>query len=156
MKRYYYTDPIATAYMGRKFGMQFLGESGEKISFGVTDNSIDWWLTDELDQGIGYVGIRFYIAQNSLPILEPQDGDGVEFDRWQWDRERHEDLKDAPYQPHYALVKIDEKWKHIFSSGIGWDTVRPDEKFSLPLKIIQRNGIPFMWPEVEEASDATN
>ena len=50
-----------------------------------------------------------------------------------------------------TITRGTEEWINITSSGVCWDSVRRGELFSLPFKIIQRNGIPFMWPEHEEA-----
>lgn len=94
----------------------------------------------------------YYISPSCEYLLKPQNNDGVEFDRWYWDRQHRPYLKDPEYQPHYGLVRIKSHGKEIFSSGVTWDSVEPHEDFTLPVKIIQRNGQPFHWPEVEEVA----
>lgn len=89
------------------------------------------------------------LAEASLHLLEPQDGDGVEFDRWHWERQRDPDVRDVPTQSHFGKVRVAGAWKSVTSLGIGWDEVKPDEPFSLPVKIIQRKGIAFHWPDFE-------
>ena len=71
-----------------------------------------------------------------------------------WERQREPQDKDYPYRPHYGRVNpfgSGDKHLGISSSGMCWDDTSLDGKFTLPIKIIQRNSIPFMSPESEEA-----
>jgi hypothetical protein len=143
MTRYFYRDSLAAAWMAKHFGMRLRPDCYEERALPVGEDVTRF--THHAFRG------RYYTHVDSIHLLDPQDGDAVEFDRWHWERQRHDDLKDASPQPHFALVKIDGDWKHIFSAGIGWDRVRVGERFSLPFKIIQRRGIAFHWPESDTA-----
>lgn len=140
-QRFFHTDPLAAAWMAKHFGMRFKLWKWNDLSFQFLPTGRN----PDADSS------RLYIHPESLHLLEPQDGDAVVFDRWHWERQRFDDMKDAPFQPHYATIRIDGDRKHIFSAGIGWDTARVGERFSLPFKIIQREGIAFHWPEVDAA-----
>lgn len=151
MARYFYTDPLAAAWMARQHKIRFVDDTGSELIWCMTDNDFYWVVADEQPDGSNpcYAGVYFYVHPVSYWMLDAQDGDVVEFDRWHWDRQRHEDLKDVEPQPHYGLVKTDGEWTQIFSAGIGWDRVRKGDEFALPFKIIQRGGRPFFWPEQE-------
>lgn len=139
----FYDNPLSASWMADAHGMNFYtiepDGSHRRIEARYASNPLNFYRDQQ--------PIRAYVAEDSLWLLEARDGDAVEFDRWHWDRQRHEDLKDALPQPHFALVKIDGDWKHIFSSGIGWDRARLNEPFGLPFRIIQRNGLAFHSPE---------
>jgi hypothetical protein len=65
-KRYFYTDPLAAAWMAKHFGMRFTDEG--------------WLNTAEVDyQHTGVeripLDIKTYIHPDSLHLLEPQVGD---------------------------------------------------------------------------------
>lgn len=113
------------------------------------------WKIERPDYPINiyYSGERFYIHPDSVHLLEPQVGDAVEFDRWHWDRQRYPETKDYPYDAHYGVIKPfgrNDEGMSIVTAGHGWDTkFNNAEKFSIPFKIIQRNGLAFHWPEVE-------
>lgn len=64
-KRYYYTDPLAAAWMAKHHGVRFVLLDGSAVSEGMMGNQIrgDW------DYG------AFYIHPDSLHLLEPQAGD---------------------------------------------------------------------------------
>lgn len=158
MTRYFYTDPLAAAWMAKHFGMMF----GIKHNGTIHWNCIGWAdgpfspikeTADILCTISNHHDL--YVHPDSVHLLEPQVDDAVEFDRWYWERQRRQEAKDYPYQAHYAkVIKYgrDDKYLGISSAGIGWDnTVSENPKFSLPFKIIQRNGIPFMSPESEES-----
>src|SRR4051794_27664391 len=66
-RRYFYTDPLAAAWMAKHFGMIFL--AGEYECRHNSDLSCydSWPEPDDPD--------KFYIYPESLPLLEPQVGD---------------------------------------------------------------------------------
>lgn len=99
MIKYFYTTPLAAAWMANYFGMRFSPElDGYNSLINHLKNSVE----------------KFYIKSHSLELLKPQSGD-----LW------------IPYPD--AIV---EEYN-------GNAVYRND------YKIIQRNGIPFMWPENE-------
>jgi hypothetical protein len=167
MKRYFYSDPLAAAWMAMHHGMCF---ETERIGFRycdktkqlVRDENPDTWgiVRDVFDIEAGDYSFKpnpsskYYIHENSLPLLEPRIKDAVEFDRWFWDRQRFEETKDYPYQAHYGVVVPygrNDEGLSIITAGMGWDNISKGEKFTIPFKIIQRDGKPFFWPESEDA-----
>ncbi len=67
---------------------------------------------------------KFYIHPNSLHLLEPQVGDVIYFKTKKGDLILHE-----------TITGLEPNSKLLIEQGA---------------KIIQRNGIAFMWPEVEQ------
>lgn len=143
--RHYYTDPLAAAWMAKHFGMIYgvpypLTPSREATQTGI-EKIICRIDQDNYFNGHGYPKSEstilifkhernytedarppFYIHPDSLHLLEPQDGDLI----LTTDRGGTK-----------ALFFVDE---HTF------DFIKRCKTFN----IIQRNGIPFMWPESEE------
>lgn len=131
MTRYYYTDPLAAAWMAKQYGMQF--EPREK-----SWNKIEHWtsliaeLEDchsiEEDRARG----KYYIHPDSLPLLEPNIGDLVIFLNA---RTTHIVSDVCSFASGYKTISVQDKDNNFY----------PEE-----LKIIQRNNIAFIWPEREE------
>lgn len=121
-KRYFYTEPLAAAWMVKHFGMKFESCQNNGVS-------ADYWpLTiaghDESQ--------RYYIHPDSLPLLEPQVGD--------WGR--------GPYAGEVigvseSLITIHVPERHNGKSHF----CQPRSEF----KVTSRNGVAFMWPEGEVA-----
>ena len=149
--RYFYRDPLEAAYMAKHFGIKTEADVRIiNVQPGKSEMVTHHMVFDSPEMVLLYQYCNsFHIHSYSLHLLEPQDGDAVEFDRWHWDRQRHDELKDAQPEPHYAIVRIDTKWKRIISAGIGWDMVKLHEPFSLPFRIICRGSKAFHWPQCE-------
>lgn len=121
--KYYYTDPLAAAWMEKNFGMKIDAELPVQVRPTFLnysrDGGYDFLRTYKLE-----TGNNLYIHPDSVKLLEPQEGDeGVdksnsqcEFKNGQW------------------LIDVD--LDAVFYANE-------------PVKIDKRNGIPFMWPEVE-------
>ncbi len=107
--RYYYSDPLAAAWMAKHFGMRFKHDLFEQEECANTLTA----LLKSVGMGDISMHAKHYIVTESLHLLDPV-------------------LLD--------LIKDDD--------GIG---ILENDKFKPPksIKIIQRNGIPFHWPEVE-------
>lgn len=81
MKRYYYTDPLAAAWMAKHFGMRFSNEGlyDAKSAYACHINASGW------SGGGGPVDIicsdrgryKFYIHPDSLPLLQTKEGDQI-------------------------------------------------------------------------------
>jgi hypothetical protein len=74
-KRYFYTDPLAAAWMAKHFGMRhgFIDAAGEFNEFVVPiSGDDDKWRTQ---------GESIYVHSDSLHLLEPQVGDVFVSDR---------------------------------------------------------------------------
>lgn len=129
MTRYYYTDPLAAAWMAKHFGMQYATEHKE-------DRLYDW--PTEIRMPLE----RYVIHPDSLHLLEPMVGD--------------------LFVGHNGLMRADEtmypKQGGGWESGVCYRIVDYRNRY-LPeawgdeKKIIQRNGIPFMWPEKETENE---
>ena len=149
-ERLFYTDALAAAWMLRHHGMMFtVGKLSGDVIHARCENSA---------MVISHLAIfplfKAYIHPDSLPLLQPRVGDAVEFDRWFFERQRDPEYKDYPYQAHYGRVTPfgrNDRHLGITSAGVCWDDTSRDLKFTLPFKIIQRDGTPFMWPESEAA-----
>ena len=119
MKRYYYTDALAAAWMADKYGMIFLSDAGDKISWmGDTAVTTSMFGTFTCDGPL-------YIHPDSLHLLEPKDGD----------------LVDGVRVGH--VYETDGKTLNVDANGGDWEMAADC------VTILQRNGIPFMRPEVE-------
>lgn len=123
---YFYTDPLAAAWMSKHFRMRFRIKSAEEGTFQEAyieayANHIHW-------SPVGWMGCdqRFYIHPDSLYLLEPRLGD------------IGEPVLDSVFG-HFDAVRLSTA--HELA-----ETISPLPKFS---RIIQRNGVAFMWPERE-------
>lgn len=72
MKKYYYTDPLAAAWMAKHFGMKFVYEDEfqERNNIGILGEDNNFNTT------ISYRN-KYFIHPDSLPILEPRDEDFI-------------------------------------------------------------------------------
>lgn len=120
MTRYFYTDPFAAAWMAKHHGMRFL-------HYG-TNNECD--ILALFAAGVfRFQIIKLEIHPSSLPLLEPQKGD------------KGRDADDTPVVAHR-----DGEWS--FEYGAVEEAYGRDD-VDFPIKITQRNGLAFMWPESE-------
>jgi catechol 2,3-dioxygenase-like lactoylglutathione lyase family enzyme len=69
MTRWFYTDPLAAAYMSKHFGMRLTDRTNDEEAFPACDLCREPDLRSE----------RYYVHPDSLHLLEPCDGDVV---RW--------------------------------------------------------------------------
>jgi hypothetical protein len=135
--RYFYTDPLAAAWMAKHFGMRFVNvdvaydDSPEKLCA----------LLDDMGYGDG----KNQIHPDNLQLLMPQVGDVVEYE-WNAAPALHAIIDKS--QPH-AIT--DDEWAYeardVFTEAQLPILLEPTATRNL--RIIQRNGIPFMWPESE-------
>lgn len=126
--RYYYKDALAAAWMAKHFGMKFGLENCGKIEWnciGTLDSP--WTPLEDWKDIIDPISAheKLYIHPDSLHLLEPQDGDYAE-----------------------------NRAGNLCSLGGGAEIEVGEEREvrrrKNGYKIIQRNGVPFHWPEVEE------
>lgn len=125
MSRWYYTDPLAAAWMAKHFGMRFSGAFADGF-FEIEARksplcSMGEWFPKGDD--FEYYGL-YYIHPDSLHLLEPKEGDVVE------------------------VASNPSGYFSSYSSGM-FDNQPYSERDEF-FKIIQRNGLPFMWPEQEK------
>jgi hypothetical protein len=131
MKRYFYTDPLAAAWMAKHFGMRFTEPDGEEVSLKFPGEGVSYWQRSYDNGYENYCGERFYIHPDSLPLLLPRPGDiliraGIE---------EHVTMHNL-----FLFVHRAPDTEHLFKGFL--------QKGGM---IIQRNGLPFHWPQSEQA-----
>jgi hypothetical protein len=147
MTHYFYTDPLAAAWMAKHFGM-VLGH-GYKTDIAYSDTP------EECEEFIllDYTGIdtpftRWWVHPDSLHLLEPQIGDLIHV----W-REIHANGGMEGYDQTWGLVAEQrDQWSWTPEKVKGWlNTYYNDEVMKNVRKatIIQRNDTPFMWPQFD-------
>lgn len=129
-KRYFYSDPLAAAWMVKHHGMTlYIGHLPDDYD---AYSAVNWWhaIDDERfrREKFHQNDIRFYIHPDSLHLLEPQAGDILLVG-----------LSDE--EPEYLLVKENVVGSLYAVSGSERYYVASTNRF------IQRKGIPFIWPE---------
>jgi hypothetical protein len=122
--RYFYTDPLAAAWMSKHFGMKF----NEPYDFAVMIRMYDMSRGKKQD-------IKYYIHPDSLHLLEPMEGDYVTvFGAPRW-------VRYAMRTENKITVQYDvDGPEQIFSQS--------EVAKGIP-RIIQRSGKAFHWPESE-------
>jgi hypothetical protein len=140
--RYFYTDPLAVAWMNARHGFKFVTAEGELL-----------WLLAKHCTFYGYEGawvnphdsarlisraFPAYLHPDSLYLLEPQIGDLVEYG-----------LHNATYSGAMPTTTDRVRWTRQMTPSGMRDIVHPDARYILC--IIQRNGTAFMHPESEAA-----
>jgi len=117
--RYYYTDPLAAAWMAKHFEMK-LGWY----------NHGRWCKHSSIEDMVCHPLSMYYIHPESMPLLEPKDGDklygpcgGELFS-----------VESYPWPEVDQHISIDFAQTLIVESGF---------------RTIQRDGKPFFWPEIE-------
>lgn len=118
MKRFYYTDPLAAAWMAKHFGMRMSYRNGCEINRIIcnSEESQAWQ--------------KIYLHPDSEESLSIQPGDVfVE-------------------GGNVGIVPIDDN--NAQGEAYFCGTEIPASMGNELVYIIQRNGIPFMWPECED------
>ncbi|GEM_PF-4272045 len=117
--RYFYTDPLAAAWMAKHFGMKFKMQCAEA--------ELSCTLLSPLHNHDDGEGLLYYIQPESLHILEQQKDD--------------------------LCIGLDEPV--IYVQPISELTEEEKQQRKAPKttvfigEIIQRGGVAFMWPEIE-------
>jgi hypothetical protein len=125
-RRFFYTDPLAAAWMAKHFKMDFrIDDPDGKVFLETLLHGLREWR----DATAASMGYKFHIHPDSLPLLEPQLGDVVESQQ---------------VDGVYDVVVSDD----IYCGRGDRNTNLKDVKKHGD-KIVLRNGIPFMWPENE-------
>jgi hypothetical protein len=130
-RRFFYTDALAAAWQAKHFEMRFWNGGHEIHVLPLVDG-----------EGTG----RWYIHPDSLHLLEPKEGDLVKYgllshfgvigDRCEYD------VEDG------KLFRLSQTTEWDMGESFGFFASKRDAK------IIQRNGIPFHWPQFEESEAA--
>lgn len=132
MTRYYYSCPLQAAYMAKEFGMRILAtHHGEQID--THGNCIAY-----CEHEFGWES-PFYIRPDSQHLLHPKRGDLVLATY----------TKESSFVYRHVTMVCDRYYLvGGFPDQYGYPDYinNGDRKI---LKVIQRNGKPFFWPEVE-------
>ena len=132
--KYYYTDVLAAAWMAKHFGMKL-----QKGVFGYGEG-VTTYLTLLDAAGNEAWKYRYYIHPDSLPLLEPKEGDVV-ICRWG---------KDAAYALCGRVRNVFEgEVVRVVSSDEDPDYSGLEFNYDAT-EIIQRNGKAFFMPESGE------
>lgn len=132
MPRAFYDCPLKAAYMVKYYGMK-LGQSDNGYSTGWKE----WIAPMELDAF--YQGLKIspaYIHPDSLHLLEPQEGDILECSGFSWE----DSTLGYAVKEVYGVAN-----KHEYEYLIPINNVTGTSNF----RILQRNGLAFMWPSFE-------
>ncbi len=143
--RYFYTDPLAAAWMAKHFGMKFgILYKGQVVWNCIGQIDRPWGPLESVADIIDPISQHeaLYIHHDSHALLEPQAGDLIFYDNLHggeaWDEFR------------CIITPDDERYPYV---GTGEPLMLMDggeHPYRKELcRIIQRNGIPFHWPDVE-------
>jgi hypothetical protein len=127
MTQYFYTNPLAAAWMARRFGMKLTSAPTEEPD---EPGELSTAYMEEFESRGPY-----YIHLDSLPILEPQIGDFVFLSS------ELGDVFKVCGDPPDSDIAFGQDRMHMIPISI----VR--KRLTSDLAIIRRNGIAFMWPE---------
>lgn len=120
--RYYYQDDVVAAYMYSFFHVRFYPPEKSVLAVSATDVDVD----PKYYMGGGRPrDWKFVIHPDSLPIFKPKVGDLISINGG----ESASIITHTEFLEQIAIV---------------------EHQFASPLRIIQRSGLPFIWPETEE------
>jgi hypothetical protein len=136
-QRFFYTDPLAAAWMAKHFGMDFVAKWRARGR------------TNAVLRIAGSADRLFEIHPDSLHLLEPQVGD-VYYNSC--NGSYHEVTEKGP--PKLIPGSCEIPWQYagckpdditLETASMWWNAGNTTDS------IIRRNGIAFMWPESEAA-----
>jgi hypothetical protein len=148
--QYFYRDPLAATWMAKHFGMRFcqngLGQDliGMELGDPYEPSASVVCTPEELataayEQSI-FKGI---IQPESLNLLKPRVGDIVRYR-----------VKDCTYIGEAPLAVSTLTYRKRPLSGVNQPEYHP--RLEWIDRVIQRDGIPFMWPEAEPTNKQTD
>lgn len=71
MTRYFYTDPLAAAWMAKHFRVNFRNGDHEMLVLAVSDGEVTWFVRHS-NPPLRYIEEEYYIHPDSLHLLNPQ------------------------------------------------------------------------------------
>jgi hypothetical protein len=125
MSRYFYSDPLAAAWM--QVNYQVVPHPFIVDEEGIIIETVILLREANAKQQGGTVRERYYIHSDSLPLLEPRVGDLIYITE----------------SKIGTLARIHDGNLKLFTGD--W-LMKPDRVY-----IIRRDGKPFFWPESEDA-----
>lgn len=136
-RRFFYTDPLAAAWMATHFGMDIRLEDPEGQGF--LEATLILGLREWRDAIAACADLKFFIHPDSLHLLEPGAGDLFRF---------------GTHGPIFKCIPdLDDRGAKLgnIPTPPQWEVSCAREKNGGRIRVLQRNGIPFMWPESEDA-----
>ena len=139
--KHFYRDAIDAAYMAKKFGMEFIDPITGRI--------------EPSDIGTALFS-RGYVHPDSLHLLEPQKNDLTLHNNLYcncWIRKQIKEPQPKEGHPDYDPDNIVYEYILVCSTPDHPSAFYPIHyirRMNVPIEIIRRNGIPFIWPESEE------
>lgn len=118
---YFYSDPLAAAWMAKHFGMQF------DIAHTYECYDIGDFVQSDYSFNISEIERKYYVHLESLTLLEPLAGDILDFT----DQDSTNIYQVSEKRRYYNDIDVNSAVAAINEGG----------------KIIQRNGVVFHWPE---------
>lgn len=140
MKRYFYRDALAAAWMAKHFGMGFHTGGGDfcKMEMHATAQGY-------VEDHFGLNAYRWYIHPGSLHLLDPQPGDKIALLPGGGGKEIWADVSRFVRKDDELYPSMGNGSPIIMFDGMAYQYA------SRMTKIIQRNGKVFHTPESEEA-----
>lgn len=135
MNKYFYTDPLAAAWMAKHFGMKFTAHDGCELKW-CREFSC-YYHPNEAEYAGQCWDDKYYIHPDSINILDLKNDDHCTYE-------------------HYStqLSSYGGSWEEGFMNwppspygGCGYHT---NDKNCRNLRIIQRGGIAFMQPDTTD------
>lgn len=148
MTRWFYTDPLATAWMAKHFGMKLLSEDmdGNPIDAGARFIDCDDTLRELWQHDFSYLG-KLIVHPDSLHLLEPKPNDMVFYGYGVYPHsgEAWDEVK--------AIITPDDERYPTLGDGEAYMLLDGGNYRSVGRlnRIIQRHRKAFHWPESEAA-----
>lgn len=142
-KRAYYTCAIKAAFMAKYHGMRF-HHKGDTLTEAYNDLSDFFWADFGYD--IDEQDPPFYIHPDSMHLLNKKAGDWVSFFSGKVSQGSWPDMIES------VIPSGDERYPYTGDGRTVYtlESMNPDWFYADRIKIIQRNGEAFFWPEFEE------
>lgn len=137
--RYFYTDPLAAAWMAKHFGMVFGFQRLDGTI--VLDEDLIHPLEFEQVEPRHWRVAKFIVHPDSLYLLSAQAGDLVTLIESQ-------DTRIAGWLELAENSESEQVMVQMNQQGSAWSSMSCQRS---NLRVFQRNGIAFHWPESEAA-----
>ena len=148
-RRYFYTDPLAAAWMAKHFGMMFGIRHFDKfVPEPIYFNGV-WAAAKLVDEILDFdPDVALYVHPDSLHLLEPKVGDMIMHGSYKREQDKNPEGWTAVLVTGLLPPEFESELRA--ESGV----TKPlcyayDEEIMICHRIIQRDGIAFHWPESE-------
>lgn len=152
MTRAFYTDPHAAAWMTKHHGMQLYCPvwQGDGVAKKQSNLPVPLWVYGRIIEATSRKSLgvdSFTISQESMELLNPKVGDFV---LCRWPQTKDHFQRQVIGWVTTIEENIDEQ--NVWVRSDNYSSADEDSQFDISeVKIIQRNGLAFHWPEFEGA-----